>query len=132
MLKKEGDEIYILPGSTVPLVLRPINDYDPQSPSYRTQKYQLLGDCFLHGVMDGELGDMGGCILDYIVHLDAHYAEVSDSLDENVDATSIEDAVHIQKCSNSQAYSKSQIYSNLQLNSNIQGEIGEVMEIEIE
>ncbi|KAM0512786.1 hypothetical protein ACHAPE_008539 [Trichoderma viride] len=114
MLIKEGDEIYILPGSTVPLVLRPINDHDPQSHCYRTQKYQLLGDCFLHGVMDGELGDMGGCILDYIVYLDSHYAKFPDSLDENVDATSIERAV------NAETYN------------NMQGEVGDVIEIEIE
>jgi hypothetical protein len=114
MLIKEGDEIYILPGSTVPLVLRPINHYDPQSPSYRTQKYQLLEDCFLHSIMDGELGDMGGCILDYIIHLDAHYVEVPDLLNENVDATSIEREV------------SAETYTD------IQGEVGEVIEIEIE
>lgn len=106
MLIKEGDEIYILPGSSVPLVLRPH--------CYRTHKYQLLGDCFLHGIMDGEQGAIGGCILDYIVHLDLHYAQFPDSWEENVDATLIEDAV------------------NVKMYSDVQEEVGDVIEIEIE
>jgi hypothetical protein len=92
MLMQQGDEIFILPGSTMPLVLRPRTDYPP--PHYHpTTRYQLVGDCFLHGVMDGELGAEVGCILDYIVHLDSHYAKRPDLLDENVDATAIDDAV---------------------------------------
>lgn len=65
MLIKEGDEIYILPGSNLPLVLRPVSQ-DYFKPF---RKYQLIGDCFLHGIMDGELGETGGNILDYLDYL---------------------------------------------------------------
>lgn len=46
-LLKEGDEIFIIPGMAVPLVLRP-----------HSQHYQLVGPCYVHGIMDGEaIGD---------------------------------------------------------------------------
>ncbi|KAL6690754.1 hypothetical protein J3F84DRAFT_175693 [Trichoderma pleuroticola] len=69
MLIKEGDEIYILPGSNLPLVLRPMIDYNSQDYFQPVRRYQLVGDCFLHGVMDGELGSMGGNILHYLDYL---------------------------------------------------------------
>lgn len=53
---KEGDEIYVLPGSRTPFVLRPTT----------TKKYQLIGDCFVHGAMDGEFGHIGSIIVDYL------------------------------------------------------------------
>ncbi|QYT03035.1 HET domain-containing protein [Trichoderma simmonsii] len=69
MLIKEGDEIYILPGSNLPLVLRPVSYCNSQGHSGLVRKYQLIGDCFLQGVMDGELGSTGGNILDYLDYL---------------------------------------------------------------
>jgi hypothetical protein len=44
---EEGDEIYILAGGKVPLVLRP-------SPESQPNTFELVGDCYVHGVMDGE------------------------------------------------------------------------------
>ncbi|KAL7790528.1 heterokaryon incompatibility protein domain-containing protein [Trichoderma afarasin] len=69
MLIKEGDEIFILPGSNLPLVLRPVDFCDSHGHSRLVRKYQLVGDCFLQGVMDGELGFPGGDILDYLDYL---------------------------------------------------------------
>ena len=44
---KEGDEIYILAGGKLPLVLRPFSDAPPYT-------FELIGDCYVHGVMNGE------------------------------------------------------------------------------
>ncbi|KAH8745951.1 heterokaryon incompatibility protein-domain-containing protein [Hyaloscypha finlandica] len=44
---EEGDEIYILAGGKFPLVLRP-------SPESQPNTFELVGDCYVHGVMDGE------------------------------------------------------------------------------
>ncbi|EPE28090.1 hypothetical protein GLAREA_04881 [Glarea lozoyensis ATCC 20868] len=46
-----GDEIYILGGVTVPYVLRACRERIMA----KTQKFQLIGDSYVHGVMDGEL-----------------------------------------------------------------------------
>jgi hypothetical protein len=51
---QEGDEIHIAAGGNCPLVLRPVNN--PQSPS-TNPRYTLVGDCYLHGIMDGEAAD---------------------------------------------------------------------------
>ncbi|UKZ65385.1 uncharacterized protein TrAtP1_006578 [Trichoderma atroviride] len=68
LLMKEGDEIYILPGSRSPLVLRPISSqtYSRAQP----QAYQLVGDCFINGAMDGDSATVGDNIVDYIESLD--------------------------------------------------------------
>jgi hypothetical protein len=42
---KVGDEIYVLFGGNVPFVLRPVAN---------TTYFSLIGDCYLHGIMDGE------------------------------------------------------------------------------
>ncbi|KAK7222795.1 hypothetical protein V2G26_010798 [Clonostachys chloroleuca] len=49
---RDQDEIFILPGSAVPIVLRPIN----LNNSVKDEKahYKVVGDCFIHGFMDGE------------------------------------------------------------------------------
>lgn len=41
---KSGDLVAIIIGADVPFVLRPTN----------TGRYELVGDCYIHGVMDGE------------------------------------------------------------------------------
>lgn len=70
LLMKEGDEIYILPGSRSPLVLRPILQADSRT---TPQTYQLLGDCYINGAMDAMDADsvaVGDNIVDYIDSLD--------------------------------------------------------------
>jgi hypothetical protein len=51
---QQGDEIHIAAGGNCPLVLRPVNN--PQSPS-TNPRYTLVGDCYLHGIMDGEAAE---------------------------------------------------------------------------
>lgn len=63
MLMKEGDEVYIVPGSRVPLVLRPESCCENRTCSHSPRRFRLIGDCFVHGVMDGELGLDGFDIL---------------------------------------------------------------------
>ena len=50
---KLGDEIWVLRGVRVPFVLRPIEVAEEGCAS----RHSFLGDCFLHGIMDGELGE---------------------------------------------------------------------------
>jgi hypothetical protein len=50
-----GDEIHIVAGGNCPLVLRKApHERSIQSPN---PTYTLLGDCYLHGVMDGEAAE---------------------------------------------------------------------------
>ncbi|CAH0057916.1 unnamed protein product [Clonostachys solani] len=49
----ERDEIFILPGSSVPIVLRPTSL--PNSVRDENTHYKVVGDCFIHGFMDGEV-----------------------------------------------------------------------------
>jgi hypothetical protein len=44
---EEGDEIYILAGGKHPFALRPSSESRPDT-------FELVGDCFVHGIMDGE------------------------------------------------------------------------------
>jgi hypothetical protein len=44
---EEGDEIYILAGGKLPFVLRPLPESQPDT-------FELVGDCYVHGIMDGE------------------------------------------------------------------------------
>ncbi|KAK8133437.1 hypothetical protein PG984_005449 [Apiospora sp. TS-2023a] len=44
---KQGDSIFLLKGCNMPLVLRPYGD----------GSYRLVGECFVHGIMDGEAMD---------------------------------------------------------------------------
>lgn len=48
-----GDLVCILFGCSVPIVLRAIED--PQSPS--KSYYHVIGECYIHGIMDGEAFD---------------------------------------------------------------------------
>jgi len=43
-----GDWICVLHGANVPYVLHPVDD----------EQFKLVGDCYLHGIMDGEAMDM--------------------------------------------------------------------------
>lgn len=42
---KEGDEVWLLAGTKVPYILRPVGD----------KFYEFVGEAFLHGIMDGEV-----------------------------------------------------------------------------
>ena len=44
---EEGDEIYILAGGKHPFALRPLS-------TSRSDTYELIGDCYVHGIMDGQ------------------------------------------------------------------------------
>ena len=44
---QKGDHVYILSGGNVPYVLRPLSGLRPRT-------FELVGDCYLHGVMYGE------------------------------------------------------------------------------
>ena len=41
---QEGDQIFVLPGGRVPMILRPVDE----------GKYELVGDAYIHGIMHGE------------------------------------------------------------------------------
>lgn len=49
-----GDTICIIHGASVPFVLRS----KPQNIGSNTD-YQLVGDCYVHGIMDGEALKLG-------------------------------------------------------------------------
>jgi hypothetical protein len=51
---REGDEIWGINGSRVPLVLRPL------SHDGTLDAFNMVGDCFLQGCMDGEQVPVGG------------------------------------------------------------------------
>ncbi|OCK92862.1 uncharacterized protein K441DRAFT_726114, partial [Cenococcum geophilum 1.58] len=48
-----GDEVWVMRGVQVPFVVRSLEPAGPRCAG----KYSLLGDCFLNGIMDGELGE---------------------------------------------------------------------------
>lgn len=48
---RTGDVVTILAGGCVPIVLRPL----PQNESSSGTRYQVLGDAYIHGMMDGEV-----------------------------------------------------------------------------
>ena len=61
---RPGDEVWVLMGSPVPFVLRPLADC---AFSFNTLSlYSLEGHCFCHGIMDGEAAQEGLAQLDSI------------------------------------------------------------------
>ena len=50
---RPGDEVWVMWGIRVPFVVRPLELADVGC----VGKYSFLGDCFLDGIMDGELGE---------------------------------------------------------------------------
>lgn len=56
---RQGDEVALLLGGTTPFMLRNSTAADGDltlpEPISSEQQYQLLGDCYVHGCMDGEL-----------------------------------------------------------------------------
>ncbi|KAJ1337193.1 HET domain-containing protein [Microdochium nivale] len=57
-LTMPGDQIAVVPGLPVPLVVRPVV-LSGGDPDERT--YQLVGECYVHGIMDGEKADANSC-----------------------------------------------------------------------
>ena len=51
---QEGDLICIIFGCSVPVVLRKIVSDEMTGEHY----YELVGDCYIHGMMDGEASKM--------------------------------------------------------------------------
>lgn len=49
---KPGDKVFILRGGAVPLILRPVES--DSAVEDRNQRYQLIGDAYIRGVMYGE------------------------------------------------------------------------------
>jgi hypothetical protein len=47
-IARHGDIVCVLLGAHVPFILRPVGD-----------QYQLLGECYVHGIMDGEALEEG-------------------------------------------------------------------------
>ena len=50
---KRGDFVCILFGCSVPILLRQQNDADTHE-----EYFQIIGDCYIHGIMDGQLIEM--------------------------------------------------------------------------
>jgi hypothetical protein len=46
---REGDLVCVLYGVGVPLVTRAMKERED-----RRQEYELVGECYIHGIMDGE------------------------------------------------------------------------------
>jgi hypothetical protein len=51
-----GDEVWVLFGGRVPFILRPIANFKQAN---RPNAYNFIGDCYMHGIMDGQALDGG-------------------------------------------------------------------------
>ncbi|KAK1991554.1 hypothetical protein LX36DRAFT_342188 [Colletotrichum falcatum] len=62
---KPGDEIWVLCDGKMPLLFRPVEgggaggDAEPVSLPGRSGFYRLVGECYMHGIMDGEAAKEG-------------------------------------------------------------------------
>ena len=48
---EKGDQIWVLRGCSIPMILRKRK----QSTREEGQGYEVIGECYLHGYMDGEI-----------------------------------------------------------------------------
>lgn len=58
-----GDEVHVLIGSSVPFILRPYQPSEEEAgcpSSNQIPSYTVIGECYLHGFMDGEALEDGG------------------------------------------------------------------------
>jgi hypothetical protein len=66
---KFGDEVHLLMGGKTPFVLRPVEGFRPPSDligkpiesrdvniAMNGKAYEVIGDCYVHGLMDGDAG----------------------------------------------------------------------------
>jgi hypothetical protein len=60
MASRVGDEICILDGCTVPVVLRHCDAYSEDI--YEHDFFQLVGECYVHGMMDGEAAEIATAV----------------------------------------------------------------------
>lgn len=51
---REGDIIYLIQGAQVPFVLRSAATIDPGSNESSSNSFELVGEAYVHGIMDGE------------------------------------------------------------------------------
>jgi len=56
----KGDQVYVLKGSNVPFILRPADK--PDDAEWRSDVdgdlyFTMVGDCYCHGIMDGEASE---------------------------------------------------------------------------
>ncbi|KAF2146190.1 uncharacterized protein K452DRAFT_107214 [Aplosporella prunicola CBS 121167] len=49
-----GDHVYVLFGSRVPFVLRPVDARSGAPGTQHSRSFQYIGDAYVHGIMDGE------------------------------------------------------------------------------
>ena len=54
-LAMPGDEVYIIYGTNTPFILRRVAGSGSASDSGQAQSYGLVGECYMHGMMNGEL-----------------------------------------------------------------------------
>lgn len=53
-LARSGDIIYLIQGAQVPFVLRPVAATDLGSNESSSNSFELVGEAYIHGIMDGE------------------------------------------------------------------------------
>lgn len=53
-LTKQEDEIFVVFGARKPFVLRSVGEMDVEGAG-KMQAYLYVGDCYVHGVIDGQL-----------------------------------------------------------------------------
>ncbi|XP_014550283.1 hypothetical protein COCVIDRAFT_21227 [Bipolaris victoriae FI3] len=54
-----GDEVHVLFGLSVPVILRVLEDGEERPSAVGTKRYRFVGPCYLHGIMDGEAVEDG-------------------------------------------------------------------------
>ncbi|KAI2618615.1 hypothetical protein GGS26DRAFT_602758 [Hypomontagnella submonticulosa] len=54
---REGDEVAVLLGLSVPVLVRPLENSgeEEQGGGEEGRRYEFVGECYVHGIMDGEL-----------------------------------------------------------------------------
>ena len=52
---RPGDEVWLFNGANVPFIVRAL---DAAPAPGHSSKYSFVGDCYVHGIMDGELAEM--------------------------------------------------------------------------
>jgi hypothetical protein len=53
-----GDQVFVVGGPDVPFILR---QFDGDRTASLQSGYRLIGDCYVHGIMDGEVYESPLC-----------------------------------------------------------------------